>query len=155
MVRRRPFNGAFSSWRRYKSSKSVLNHSGNSSGDTALGPKKTGAKCRLSRKRKATIRIRHTRPSVHFVLTEYGVVNLYGKSLKERAAALISVATIEKCWNAGPSSAGKASLVNRISHAANGRVASSSKPPVFNRSKVTFSLTRRWRPFLLPFAAFS
>ncbi len=33
-----------------------------------------------------------TRPSVHFVVTEYGVVNLYGKSLKERAAALISVA---------------------------------------------------------------
>ncbi len=33
-----------------------------------------------------------TRPSVHFVATEYGVVNLYGKSLKERAAALISVA---------------------------------------------------------------
>ena len=33
-----------------------------------------------------------TRPSVHYVATEYGVVNLYGKSLKERAAALISVA---------------------------------------------------------------
>lgn len=33
-----------------------------------------------------------TRPSVHFVVTEYGVVNLYGKSLKERAAALISIA---------------------------------------------------------------
>ena len=33
-----------------------------------------------------------TRPSVHFVATEYGVVNLYGKSLKERAAALISIA---------------------------------------------------------------
>lgn len=33
-----------------------------------------------------------TRPSVHYVVTEYGVVNLYGKSLKERAAALISVA---------------------------------------------------------------
>ena len=33
-----------------------------------------------------------TRPSVHFVVTEFGVVNLYGKSLKERAAALISVA---------------------------------------------------------------
>ena len=33
-----------------------------------------------------------TRPSVHFVATEYGIVNLYGKSLKERAADLISVA---------------------------------------------------------------
>ena len=33
-----------------------------------------------------------TRPSVHYVATEYGIVNLYGKSLKERAAALISVA---------------------------------------------------------------
>lgn len=33
-----------------------------------------------------------TRPSVHYVVTEYGVVNLYGKSLKERAAALISIA---------------------------------------------------------------
>ena len=33
-----------------------------------------------------------TRPSVHYVVTEYGTVNLYGKSLKERAAALISVA---------------------------------------------------------------
>ncbi|MCA9232101.1 MAG: acetyl-CoA hydrolase/transferase family protein [Planctomycetales bacterium] len=33
-----------------------------------------------------------TRPSVHYVATEYGIVNLYGKSLKERAAGLISVA---------------------------------------------------------------
>jgi len=33
-----------------------------------------------------------TRPSVHYVATEYGIVNLYGMSLKERAAALISVA---------------------------------------------------------------
>ncbi len=33
-----------------------------------------------------------TRPSVHYFATEYGVVNLYGKSLKERAALLISVA---------------------------------------------------------------
>jgi acyl-CoA hydrolase len=33
-----------------------------------------------------------TRPSVHYVATEFGVVNLYGKSLKERAAALISIA---------------------------------------------------------------
>lgn len=33
-----------------------------------------------------------TRPSVQYVATEYGVVNLYGKSLKERAASLISIA---------------------------------------------------------------
>ena len=33
-----------------------------------------------------------TRPSVHFVVTEYGVVNLYGKSLKERATLLIGIA---------------------------------------------------------------
>jgi acyl-CoA hydrolase len=33
-----------------------------------------------------------TRPSVHYVATEFGVVNLYGKSLKERASALISIA---------------------------------------------------------------
>ena len=33
-----------------------------------------------------------TRPSVHYVVTEHGAVNLYGKSLKARAAALISVA---------------------------------------------------------------
>ena len=33
-----------------------------------------------------------TRPSAHYVVTEFGVVNLYGKSLKKRAAALISIA---------------------------------------------------------------
>lgn len=33
-----------------------------------------------------------TRPSVHFVATEYGIVDLYGKSLKDRATALISIA---------------------------------------------------------------
>lgn len=33
-----------------------------------------------------------TRAHVHYVVTEYGVVNLYGKSLKERAKALISIA---------------------------------------------------------------
>ncbi|WP_373519447.1 acetyl-CoA hydrolase/transferase family protein [Pricia sp.] len=33
-----------------------------------------------------------TRAHVHFVATEYGVVNLFGKNLKERAKALISIA---------------------------------------------------------------
>lgn len=33
-----------------------------------------------------------TRPSVQYVVTEYGVVNLYGKTLKERASELISIA---------------------------------------------------------------
>ena len=33
-----------------------------------------------------------TRAHVHYVVTEYGVVNLFGKSLKERAKALISIA---------------------------------------------------------------
>lgn len=33
-----------------------------------------------------------TRAHVHYVATEYGVVNLYGKSLKERAKLLISIA---------------------------------------------------------------
>lgn len=33
-----------------------------------------------------------TRAHVHYVVTEYGVVNLYGKSLGERAKALISIA---------------------------------------------------------------
>lgn len=33
-----------------------------------------------------------TRAHVHYVVTEYGVVNLYGKSLKERAKLLISIA---------------------------------------------------------------
>jgi acyl-CoA hydrolase len=33
-----------------------------------------------------------TRPSVQYIATEYGIVNLYGKSLKERASELISVA---------------------------------------------------------------
>lgn len=33
-----------------------------------------------------------TRAHVHFVATEYGVVNLFGKNLKERAEALISIA---------------------------------------------------------------
>lgn len=30
--------------------------------------------------------------SVHYVVTEYGVVNLYGKSLQQRAKALIGIA---------------------------------------------------------------
>ena len=33
-----------------------------------------------------------TRAHVHYVVTEYGVANLYGKSLRERARALISIA---------------------------------------------------------------
>src|SRR5690625_6211570 len=33
-----------------------------------------------------------TRAHVHYVVTEYGVVNLYGKGLKQRAEALISIA---------------------------------------------------------------
>lgn len=33
-----------------------------------------------------------TRAHIHYVVTEYGVVNLYGKTLKERAKLLISIA---------------------------------------------------------------
>lgn len=33
-----------------------------------------------------------TRAHVHYIATEYGVVNLFGKNLKQRAAALISIA---------------------------------------------------------------
>ena len=33
-----------------------------------------------------------TRSHIHYVVTEYGVVNLWGKSLKERAKRLISIA---------------------------------------------------------------
>jgi 4-hydroxybutyrate CoA-transferase len=33
-----------------------------------------------------------TRGHVHWVVTEYGAVNLHGKSLRERASALISIA---------------------------------------------------------------
>jgi acyl-CoA hydrolase len=33
-----------------------------------------------------------TRAHVHYIATEYGVVNLYGKNLKQRAKALISIA---------------------------------------------------------------
>ena len=50
-----------------------------------------------------------TRANMHYIVTEYGAVNLYGKSLKERAKAIISIAhpddqeTLEKAaferWN--------------------------------------------------------
>jgi acyl-CoA hydrolase len=33
-----------------------------------------------------------TRPHVHYVVTEFGAVDLYGKSLQERAKLLISIA---------------------------------------------------------------
>lgn len=33
-----------------------------------------------------------TRAHVHFVATEYGVANLYGKNLRQRARALIDIA---------------------------------------------------------------
>jgi len=33
-----------------------------------------------------------TRAHVHYIVTEYGVANLYGKNLKQRAAALINIA---------------------------------------------------------------
>ena len=33
-----------------------------------------------------------TRAHVHYIATEYGVVNLFGKNLRQRAKALISIA---------------------------------------------------------------
>ena len=33
-----------------------------------------------------------TRAHMHYVATEYGVVNLFGKNLQQRAEALISIA---------------------------------------------------------------
>jgi acyl-CoA hydrolase len=45
-----------------------------------------------------------TRAHVHYVITEYGVVDLYGMTLAQRAKALISVAhpeereKLEKAW---------------------------------------------------------
>ncbi|MCP4416610.1 MAG: acetyl-CoA hydrolase/transferase family protein [Chloroflexi bacterium] len=36
-----------------------------------------------------------TRNDVHFVVTEHGIVNLYGKSIRERSQALISIAAPE------------------------------------------------------------
>jgi acyl-CoA hydrolase len=33
-----------------------------------------------------------TRGHVHWVVTEYGIINLFGKSLKQRAKALIGIA---------------------------------------------------------------
>ncbi len=46
-----------------------------------------------------------TRAHVHYVITEYGVVDLFGRTLKERAAALISIAhpddrvNLEREWS--------------------------------------------------------
>jgi acyl-CoA hydrolase len=40
-----------------------------------------------------------TRAHVHYVVTEYGVANLYGKSLKQRASALIEIAHPDKREN--------------------------------------------------------
>ena len=33
-----------------------------------------------------------TRANIHYIATEYGIVDLYGKSLRERAKALIDIA---------------------------------------------------------------
>lgn len=41
---------------------------------------------------KAGAAVTTTRAHVHYVVTEYGVANLYGKSLRERARALINIA---------------------------------------------------------------
>ncbi len=46
-----------------------------------------------------------TRAHVHYVVTEYGIVDLYGKTLKERAHALINIAhpddreNLERSWH--------------------------------------------------------
>jgi len=42
-----------------------------------------------------------TRGHVHWVATEYGAVNLFGKSLRERAEALISIAHPESVGSSG------------------------------------------------------
>ena len=45
-----------------------------------------------------------TRSHIHYVVTEYGVVNLFGKTLSQRALALINIAhpdhrnQLEKDW---------------------------------------------------------
>lgn len=57
-----------------------------------------------------------TRAHVHNVITEYGVVDLFGKTLKERAEALISIAhpddrvNLEREWNAVISNAKRGEL---------------------------------------------
>jgi len=33
-----------------------------------------------------------TRAHVHYVVTEYGIANLYGKTIKERVKALVNIA---------------------------------------------------------------
>jgi acyl-CoA hydrolase len=46
-----------------------------------------------------------TRGHIHYVATEYGIVNLYGKNLEQRAKLLISIAhpahreTLERCYH--------------------------------------------------------
>lgn len=46
-----------------------------------------------------------TRAHMHYVITEYGVIDLFGKTLKERAEALISIAhpddrgNLERVWS--------------------------------------------------------
>jgi 4-hydroxybutyrate CoA-transferase len=38
-----------------------------------------------------------TRAHVHYVVTEYGVANLYGRNLRRRAHALIEIAHPDHC----------------------------------------------------------
>jgi acyl-CoA hydrolase len=48
-----------------------------------------------------------TRAHVHYIVTEYGVIDLFGKTLHERAEALISIAhpddraNLENEWKIG------------------------------------------------------
>jgi acyl-CoA hydrolase len=47
---------------------------------------------RITKQLKTGAGVVTTRAHVHWVCTEYGIVNLYGKSLEERAELLISIA---------------------------------------------------------------
>ncbi len=42
-----------------------------------------------------------TRAHAHYIVTEYGVANLYGKNLRERAKALIHIAHPKSSGNTG------------------------------------------------------